>query len=212
MPLRIRRLNIPDIILIELSPTEDIRGSIFETFKIVDFEKTRLPTTFVEEIVSRSKQGVIRGLHYQLMPYAQGKLVRLSKGKIFDVALDMRIGSPSYGKAAEILLSESDMVWIPPGFAHGFAALEDSEVVYKFTDNGYAPKSQRGIIWNDPDIGIGWPLKNPILSHKDTHLPRLKEAENNYRYTRLSPGKGIVPQNPAGDSSLRHNIRKVHRC
>jgi len=197
VPFAIRRLNIPEIVLIEISSSRDTRGSISETFKVADFQESELPTIFEEEIVSRSKQGVIRGLHYQLMPHAQGRLIRLSRGRIFDVALDIRKGSPFYGKATQILFSEEAMLWIPPGFAHGFAALEDSEVVYKFTNHGYAPESQRGVRWNDPDIEVKWPVKNPTLSRKDTQLPRLSEAENNYRYEELSPSEASDRQDPA---------------
>ncbi|MCD6490116.1 MAG: dTDP-4-dehydrorhamnose 3,5-epimerase, partial [Thermodesulfobacterium sp.] len=119
----------------------------------------------------------------QLNPKAQGKLVRCIKGKIWDVAVDIRKGSPWYSKWVAVELSEENkhMLWIPPGFAHGFVALEDSEIIYKCTEE-YDPALDRGIIWNDREIGIKWPITNPFLSKKDAGLPELKNAENNFVY------------------------------
>ena len=179
-----KKLEIPDVILIKPEVFEDERGFFMETYKISDFKNAGIEYNFVQDNHSRSKKGVLRGLHYQLEPMAQGKLIRCIRGRIWDVVVDIRKGSPWYGKWIGVELSEENklMLWIPPGFAHGFVALEnDTEVIYKVTKE-YAPELDRGIIWNDPDIGIEWPVDNPILSEKDSKLPRLKEAENNFVY------------------------------
>ena len=176
-------LKIEEVVLIKPRVFEDDRGSLLETFNYSDFKKREINFQFVQDNHSKSKKGVLRGLHYQLNPKAQGKLVRCIKGKIWDVAVDIRKGSLWFGKWVAVELSEENkaMLWIPPGFAHGFVALEDAEIIYKCTEE-YDPALDRGIIWNDPDIGITWPITEPILSEKDAKLPRLKEAENNFEY------------------------------
>ena len=183
MPFDFFSLKIEEVVLIKPRVFEDDRGSLLETFKYSDFKKREINFQFVQDNHSKSKKGLLRGLHYQLNPKAQGKLVRCIKGKIWDVAVDIRKGSPWFGKWVAVELSEENkaMLWIPPGFAHGFVALEDAEIIYKCTEE-YDPVLDRGIIWNDPDIGITWPITEPILSEKDAKLPRLKEAENNFEY------------------------------
>jgi len=183
MPFEFKKLDIPDVVLVIPKVFGDERGFFMETFKKSDFEKFGIKGDWVQDNHSRSKKGVLRGLHYQLEPKAQGKLVRVVRGMVFDVAVDIRKGSPWYGKWVGVILSEENkyMLWIPPGFAHGFLALEESEVVYKCTAE-YAPELDRGIIWNDPEIGIVWPIENPILSPKDSKHPFLKDAENNFVY------------------------------
>ncbi|RLG13263.1 dTDP-4-dehydrorhamnose 3,5-epimerase [Candidatus Pacearchaeota archaeon] len=183
MPFKFKKLEIPDVILIEPVVFTDERGFFIETFKASDFKANNISYEFVQDNHSKSRKGVLRGLHYQLKPMEQGKLVRCIKGKIWDVAVDIRKGSPWYRKWVGVELSEKNklMLWIPPGFAHGFVALEDAEVIYKCTKE-YAPQYDRGIIWNDPELAIHWPIKNPILSLKDANLPNLKDAENNFEY------------------------------
>jgi len=183
MPFKFKKLEIPDVILIEPVVFTDERGFFIETFKASDFKANNISYEFVQDNHSKSRKGVLRGLHYQLKPMEQGKLVRCIKGKIWDVAVDIRKGSPWYRKWVGVELSEKNklMLWIPPGFAHGFIALEDAEVIYKCTKE-YAPQYDRGIIWNDPELAIHWPIKNPILSLKDANLPNLKDAENNFEY------------------------------
>ncbi len=184
MPFIFKRLEIPDVILIEPKIFEDSRGFFMETYKYSEFKENGIEYEFVQDNHSKSKKGVLRGLHYQLRPMEQGKLVRCIRGRIWDVAVDIRKGSPWYKKWVAVELSEENklMLWVPPGFAHGFIALEDNtEVIYKVTKE-YAPELDRGIIWNDPDIDIKWPIENPILSEKDSKLPRLKDAENNFIY------------------------------
>lgn len=180
------RMEIPDILLIEPKVFSDQRGYFMETYKESVFLDHGINFRFVQDNMSSSVRGTLRGLHYQLNPNAQGKLVRVIKGAVFDVAVDIRKGSPWFGQWVGVELSEDNKLsmWIPPGFAHGFCVLTDSaEFAYKVTDV-YAPQLERGIIWNDPDIGIEWPLGQDeiILSSKDEVNPSLKEAENNFIY------------------------------
>lgn len=176
--MNIKELEIPGVFIIELNPINDERGFFMRTYDNVLFEKHGLHRQWVQENHSRSeKKGIIRGLHFQIEPYAETKLVRCIRGKIFDVAVDIRKDSPTFGKWIGIELSEENkkMLYIPRGFAHGFCTLtEISEVVYK-VDNFYSPENERGIIWNDPDIDIDWPIKVPILSDKDRTNMTIKE-------------------------------------
>jgi dTDP-4-dehydrorhamnose 3,5-epimerase len=180
MPFKFTRLSIPDIILIEPKVFRDDRGSFVETYKYSDFAAYGITDSFVQDNHSTSVKGVLRGLHYQTNPKAQGKLIRCMKGKIFDIAVDIRRSSPTYSKWAGYDLSEETnlMLYIPPGFAHGFMVLSDkAEVLYKCTTE-YSPENERGIFWNDPDINIDWPIKNPVLSAKDKAYPVLKDSDN----------------------------------
>lgn len=185
MPFDICATPIPDVKLIEPKIFGDSRGFFLEVFKATDFLNAGVPGPFVQINHSMSSKGVLRGLHYQLNPAAQGKLVRVIRGEILDVAVDIRNGSPHYGKWVGQELSDSSrkMLYIPHGFAHGFYVLSDeAEMVYYITGAEYSPVYDRGIIWNDPDIGIDWPVKDPILSDKDIRQPLLKDAENNFVY------------------------------
>lgn len=178
MPFTFKRLEIPDLILVIPKVFQDPRGFFMETYKLSDFKEQGIPE-FVQDNHSYSKKGVLRGLHYQLPPKAQGKLVRCVKGKILDVAVDIRRSSKTFKKWVAVELSEENnyMLYIPPGFAHGFLVLsEEAHVIYKVTEE-YSPQHDRGIIWNDEEIGINWPIDNPILSPKDANLPPLREAE-----------------------------------
>jgi len=183
MPFSFRKLQIPDLILIEPKIFYDDRGFFMEVYKATEFEINGIRYSFVQDNHSYSKKGVLRGLHYQLNPRAQGKLIRCIKGKILDVAVDIRKGSPWYGRWVSVELSEENklMLWIPQGFAHGFVALEDSEIIYKCTEE-YDPSLDRGIIWNDPTLSINWTVSNPVVSAKDASLPLLKDAANNFVY------------------------------
>nr|WP_297073178.1 dTDP-4-dehydrorhamnose 3,5-epimerase [Thermococcus sp.] len=175
---KFRHLEIPDVILIKPRVFEDDRGFFMETYKKPDFEKAGIKGEFIQDNHSRSKYGVLRGLHFQREPYAQAKIVRVIRGVIYDVAVDLRRDSPTFGKYIEVILSEHNkwQLYIPRGFAHGFVVLSDvAEVVYK-VDNVYAPDYEGGIIWNDPELGINWPVDNPIVSEKDKKWPTLKEA------------------------------------
>ncbi len=188
MPFEFIKTDIPDVVLVKPKVFGDSRGFFMETYKKSDFEKAGIDTDFVQDNHSKSIKGVLRGLHYQKEPFAQGKLVRCIKGKIFDVAVDIRKGSPTFGKWVGYELSEENklMLWIPKGFAHGFLTLsEEAEVIYKVSGGEYSPQHDAGIIWNDPGIGIKWPLdsiKKILLSDKDKKLPELKNADINFVY------------------------------
>ena len=186
MPFIFQRLDIPEIILIEPRRFEDTRGVFMETYKYSDFLRNGIQEHFVQDNYSRSVRDVLRGLHYQRNPHAQGKLIQCIRGKIFDVAVDIRKGSPSFMQWISSELSEENnrMFYVPPGFAHGFIVLSDiADVIYKCTKE-YSPEDDRGIIWNDPDIQIRWPIQEPVLSEKDSRHPLLRDADNNFEYTR----------------------------
>jgi len=177
----VRKTAISDIYIIKPKLFEDDRGFFMETFQADKYAKQGIPGEFVQDNHSGSVRGVLRGLHYQIRQ-VQGKLVQVVVGEIFDVAVDIRRSSHSFGKWIGQRLSVENklQLWIPPGFAHGFYVLSDwAEVIYKAT-NFYAPGWERTILWNDPEIGIDWPLidgKLPILSEKDSQGERLHEAE-----------------------------------
>lgn len=180
--MKVTPLAISDIILIEPKVFGDDRGFFFESYNQRAFEQATglIGLTFVQDNLSRSTKGVLRGLHYQLPPNEQGKLVRVVHGAVFDVCVDIRKSSPYFGRWVGIELSEANFrqLWIPPGFAHGFIVLSDSaDFLYKAT-NYYAPESERCIAWNDPDIAIDWPTTNQLkISDKDQAPPLLKQAE-----------------------------------
>ncbi|MCD6099189.1 MAG: dTDP-4-dehydrorhamnose 3,5-epimerase [Candidatus Marinimicrobia bacterium] len=177
MPFEFKRLEIPDVILIKPKVFEDERGFFMETYKKSDFEKAGIKGGFVQDNHSKSKYGVLRGLHFQRDPYAQAKIVRCIRGIIYDVAVDLRKKSPTFGKYVGVTLSEFNkhQLYIPRGFAHGFVVLSEvAEVIYK-VDNVYAPDYEGGLIWNDPDVGIKWPVKDPIVSLKDQKWSTLRE-------------------------------------
>lgn len=169
-------LAIPAVILFEPRAFEDERGLFFESFNQREFEAAvGHPVTFVQDNHSISRKGVLRGLHFQRSPFAQGKLVRVVHGAAFDVAVDIRQGSPTYGKWVGETLSAQNrrQLWVPEGFAHGFIALEDgTEFLYK-TTNFYDKASEGAVRWDDPTIGIDWPMGAPLLSEKDAQAPAL---------------------------------------
>lgn len=173
---------LPEVLHWQPSIFQDDRGHFFEAFNQREFDDlVGFHVDFVQDNQSRSARNVLRGLHYQLPPHAQGKLVRVIRGSIFDVAVDIRRSSDNFGAWVGYQLTEDNFgqLWIPPGFAHGFVGLSDEvEVLYK-TTSYYEPNSDRAIIWNDPAIGIDWPLGggSPILSPKDDMAPSLHEAE-----------------------------------
>jgi len=184
MPFTFKRLEIPAVVLIEPKIFEDERGFFMETYKMPDFVAADIKANFVQDNHSRSAKGILRGLHYQNTPFAQGKLVRVGRGEIFDVAVDIRKGSPTWGKWIGVILSEENrnILYIPETFAHGFCVLSEvAEVLYKTTDV-YSAEAEAGIIWNDEDLNIEWPVKEPILSEKDENLPTLKNADIRFYY------------------------------
>jgi dTDP-4-dehydrorhamnose 3,5-epimerase len=184
MSFDFKRLEIPEVVLIEPKVFEDGRGFFMETYKMPDFVAAGIKGNFVQDNHSRSAKGILRGLHYQNPPFAQGKLVRAVRGQIFDVTVDIRKGSPTWGKWVGVILSEENknILYVPAGFAHGFCVLSEiAEVIYKTTDV-YSAESEAGIIWNDEDLSIKWPVEEPILSEKDEKLPSLKNADIRFYY------------------------------
>lgn len=174
-------LAIPEVVLIEPKVFGDARGFFFESFNAAAFAAaTGVTAAFVQDNHSRSARGVLRGLHYQLPPQAQGKLVRVVQGEVFDVAVDIRRASPTFGHwvGARLSAENHHQLWVPPGFAHGFLVLSESaEFLYKTTDY-YAPALERCIAWNDPDLAVDWPLESvPLLSVKDAAGLPLAAAE-----------------------------------
>lgn len=181
MAIEVIQTDLPEVLLIKPRVFEDERGFFFESFNKRDWiDATGIDCDFVQDNHSRSTKGVLRGLHYQLPPAAQGKLVRVLVGEVFDVAVDIRRDSPNFGKWAGHRLSSDNKVqmWIPEGFAHGFLVLSDvAEIHYKATDY-YRPETERGIHWNDPALNILWPItKQPLLSKKDDTCPEIRLAE-----------------------------------
>jgi dTDP-4-dehydrorhamnose 3,5-epimerase len=175
--LDVIKTALPGVFMVQPKVFADDRGYFFETWNARRFREAGLPDHFVQDNQSRSRAGVLRGLHYQ-EPNAQGKLVRCTRGSMWDVAVDVRVGSPTFGKWIGVELNDENkiMLWVPPGFAHGFCAMtDDTDVLYKCT-TAYDPPSERSILWNDPAIGIHWPVSEPILSAKDAAAPPLSEA------------------------------------
>ena len=184
MPFTFKRLSIPDVILVEPKLFSDNRGFFFESFKESDFFSNGIDKKFVQDNFSHSVNGVIRGLHFQKAPKAQAKLITALKGKIFDVAVDIRKNSPTYGKWVSEILSDNthNLLYVPEGFAHGFCVISDeADVLYKVS-NEYSQEHERSIIWNDPKLDIQWPIKKPIISNKDNKLSLLENLDNDFVY------------------------------
>ncbi len=180
--MKVRELGLPGLKLIELNVFGDQRGFFVERFNRRRFEEHGIPSEYVQDNHSRSAPGVLRGLHYQVDP-CQGKLVGVVRGRVWDVVVDIRPHSPTFGKHVGIELSDLNglQLWVPFGFAHGFCVLGDmpADVVYK-VDGYYNPKGEAGIMWNDPDLDIRWPVQDPVLSSRD-------QAQQSFRQYRLSP-------------------------
>lgn len=179
MAFEFKPLSIPGLVMIVPAIYRDGRGYFLESYKESEFHAAGITERFVQDNHSRSRKNVLRGLHFQRNPRAQGKLVGIAEGRVFDVAVDIRPNSPTFGRWEAVELSARDhaMIYIPPGFAHGFCVLSEwAHVVYKCTEE-YDLRLDAGIRWNDPDIGIKWPVEDPVLSEKDALLPFLKQAD-----------------------------------
>jgi dTDP-4-dehydrorhamnose 3,5-epimerase len=187
--MKIERLEIAGILLLTPTRHGDPRGFFSETYRADAFAAHGVEVTFVQDNHAFSAQkGVLRGLHFQIPPRAQGKLVRCTRGAILDVGVDIRVGSPTYGRHVAVELSAANwhQLWVPPGFAHGYVTLQDDcEVVYKVTDY-YAPDCDRGIAWDDPALGIDWRISaaGVVLSDKDKKHPRLADAAPAFQFDR----------------------------
>ncbi|MDD5478774.1 dTDP-4-dehydrorhamnose 3,5-epimerase [Rhodoferax sp.] len=180
MPYTVTPTTLPEVLILEPKVFGDARGFFFESFNARDFaQATGLAVQFVQDNHSKSAKGVLRGLHYQIK-HPQGKLVRVTQGEVFDVAVDLRRSSSTFGQWAGVMLSADNkrQLWVPPGFAHGFLVTSESaEFLYKTTDY-YHPEFERSLLWNDPRVGIKWPLQTePLLAAKDKAATTLVEAE-----------------------------------
>ena len=177
--MKVIKTKLEGVVIIEPQVFFDDRGYFFESFSQQRFNEQVAPITFVQDNESKSSYGVLRGLHFQKPPFAQSKLVRVVKGKVLDVAVDLRKGSPSFGQYESVVLSEENkrQFFIPQGFAHGFAVLSEEAIFQYKCDNYYAPQSEGSVRWNDPTIGIDWqlPEKDIILSAKDEKAPLLSQ-------------------------------------
>jgi len=182
MTFAFRPQQIAEVVLIVPEVHPDGRGHFFEVYKESAYDD--LGVKFVQENQSFSHHGVLRGLHYQRNPKAQGKLVHVVNGKILDVAVDLRKGSPTLTQHVAVVLSDQNhhMLYIPPGFAHGFYVQSPSAVVVYLTTAEYVAELDAGILWSDPALGINWPSRTPIVSRKDSSLPLLEDADNNFVY------------------------------
>lgn len=180
--MNIRNTEIEGVKIIEPRVFNDARGYFFESFSQREFDEKVGKVNFVQDNESKSCVGVVRGLHFQKPPYSQAKLVRVVKGRVLDVAVDLRKGSVTFGKHVAVELSEENKLqfFIPQGFAHGFAVLSDEAIFQYKCDNFYHPECEGAIAWDDPDLGIDWklPVEERVLSEKDRHHPRLKDVES----------------------------------
>ena len=179
MPFEFKTFPVKDIVLVTPKVFEDSRGFLLETYEKNPFNKNSIKFDIVQSNQSKSSKGVLRGLHFQKGEHAQAKLVKCVAGEIFDVAVDIRPDSNTFGKYVGVKLTDQnkEMLYIPRGFAHGFEAIsEHAEVLYNF-DNSYAPDQEGGLIWSDKTVGINWPIKDPLLSDKDKKWPTLSQLK-----------------------------------
>ena len=176
--MRVTPTELPEVLLIEPQIFGDSRGYFLESWNQARYREAGVPATFVQDNLSLSRRGTLRGLHFQ-QPNAQGKLVTVLEGEVLDVAVDIRVGSPWFGKSTGLMLTGESkrQLYIPPGFAHGFYVLSETALfMYKCTV-AYAPEAEVGVIWNDPDLAVAWPIEAPTLSAKDAQLKRLCDID-----------------------------------
>lgn len=184
MASRFFQTEIPEVLIIEPRVFADERGFFMETYKRSEFAEHGIAEVFLQGNHSKSTKGILRGLHYQKRPKAQGKLVRALSGEIFDVVVDIREGAPTFGKWVSVTLSSENkkMLYVPVGFAHGFCVVSDEAEVFYMTTEEYAPECEAGISWNDPQLKIAWPIDKPQLSGRDRNWPSLRDANNNFYF------------------------------
>lgn len=185
--MEVEKTFITGLLIIKPDVFNDSRGYFYESYNKLRYEKFGLNFTFVQDNISKSSYGTIRGLHYQSRNYAQGKLCSVLKGKVLDVAVDIRFGSPTFGKYFSIELSSDNkyQFWIPPGFAHGFSVLSDEAIFHYKCTNFYNKNSERCIIFNDKDLNIDWKIKSPIVSEKDLKGQNFSEIEKDFFYNQF---------------------------
>ena len=182
MPINVRETELPGVLELEVPIARDDRGYFIEVYSEVEFEKAGLKVAFRQDNVSSSARGTLRGMHYQLEPHGMGKLVRVLRGAIFDVAVDLRRGSPSFGRwvARELTATNGRALWVPVGFAHGFLALEEETLVLYKCTAVHTPQAERAVNYRDPSIAILWPFEPTRISPKDLEAPLLAQAEHNF--------------------------------
>ena len=184
--MQIEKTKIEGLLVITPNVFKDDRGYFYESFNTSQWEKLGLKDEFVQDNQSLSGKGILRGLHFQAPPYAQGKLVRVIKGAVIDVAVDIRKDSPTYGESVSIELSEENfkMFWVPAGFAHGFSTLGDepADLIYKITDGEYSPEGEGGILYNDPAFNIDWQVESPVISERDKAQKSFDEYLKNPKF------------------------------
>ena len=173
--------SLKDVLICQPQVFVDERGYFMETYQQERYEKSGICCGFVQDNLSRSARNTLRGLHYQ-HPRGQAKLIQVIRGEIFDVAVDIRLGSPSFGQWTGVTLSDENkrQLFVPEGFAHGFCVLSETAIVHYMCSDFYSPESEGGILWADPDVGISWPVDNPLISDKDSKYPVLRD---------ISPGR-----------------------
>lgn len=184
MPVEITPTEIPDVLIVKTGVFQDDRGYFSESYSKRMWAEAGFEEHFVQDNLSCSKKGTLRGLHYQILPEGMGKLVRCVRGAIFDVAVDLRSGSATFGQwVGRELSGENHLsLWVPVGFAHGFVALEDDSIVHYKCSGHHAPDCERSLNYADPDVGIQWPLSPTIISQKDQDAPMLEQAEYNFEH------------------------------
>jgi dTDP-4-dehydrorhamnose 3,5-epimerase len=184
MPFRFTPTQIPEVLIVEPRVFPDERGFFMETYKRSEFAAQGIAESFVQMNHSKSSKGILRGLHYQKRPKAQGKLVHVLGGEIFDIAVDIRRGAPTFGRSVAVSLSAANkkMLYVPAGFAHGFCVVSDEAEIAYMTTEEYAPECEAGIRWDDPKLAIAWPIAAPRLSDRDQRWPGLEGADNNFLY------------------------------
>lgn len=182
--MQITETKIPGLLVIKPQVFKDARGYFFESHSKLKFQEAGISVDFVQDNESKSQKGVLRGLHFQNPPYSQGKLVRVIKGAVLDVAVDLRIGSPTYGQWDSVVISEENklMYWVPEGMAHGFLTLEDDTIFFYKCTSLYNKEAEGSIRWNDPELKIEWGTNKPILSDKDKITPFLKDFQSQFGY------------------------------
>jgi len=182
--LKVTKTDISGLLIIQPSVFNDDRGYFFESYNKERYQEFGIPVEFVQDNISKSKKGTVRGLHYQVREKAQGKLCQVIEGEVLDVAVDIRFNSPTFGKHFSLILNSElkNQLWIPAGFAHGFSVLSEEAIFsYKCT-NYYSKSDERAILFNDPDLNIGWKIEQPVVSEKDLKALKFKEIEKDFIY------------------------------
>ena len=183
--MKVIKTEISELLIIQPDVFTDSRGNFFESYSKKRYEEFGIINDFVQDNISKSKQGTVRGLHYQVGEFAQGKLCQVIEGEVLDVAVDIRFGSPTFGKYFSLILNSElkNQLWIPTGFAHGFSVLSDEAIFYYKCSNYYSKEHERSIIYNDADLNINWKVEQQIVSEKDLKAKRFKDIEKDFKYS-----------------------------